>query len=94
MDIKSYRPISNLCVLGKLFEELFFDQVTQFMNDSKQLNNDQHGGRVGHSTTSCLLELWEHAKTATENKEKVAILGLDMSAAYELCCHKLIAQKC
>ena len=94
LDASSYRPISNLCVLGKIFEELFFAQVTNFINETNQLNKDQHGGRSGHSTTTCLVELWEEAKKAVDRKEKVAILALDMSAAYDLCCHKILAQKC
>ena len=93
-DKASYRPISNLCTIGKIFEEAFFSQTSKFINASGLLNKDQHGGRSNHSTTTCLSELWEEAKEATNNKEKAAILALDMSAAYDLCSHDILIQKC
>ena len=94
LDMANYRPISNLCTLGKIYEEAFFNQTSKFINQSGLLNKDQHGGRSNHSTTTCLAELWEEAKKATTNKEKASILALDMSAAYDLCNHQILVEKC
>ena len=92
--VENYRPISNLSTIGKIYEEAFFAQVSAFITKSGSINKDQHGGRAGHSTTTCLIELWEEAKKSLEAKEKVGLLALDMSAAYDLCDHKLLIQKC
>ena len=94
LQAASYRPISNLCSLGKIFEEAFFNQTSKHINMSGLINKDQHGGRGAHSTTSCLTELWEEAKKATENKDKASITAIDLSAAYDLCCHSLLLEKC
>ena len=93
-EAASYRPISNLNILGKIYEQAFFDQTAAFINSSNKLNKDQHGGRPGHSTTTCLVELWEQARKNVNNKEKTAILAIEMSAAYDLCCHKILVEKC
>ena len=93
LDKASYRPISNLCTMGKIFEKAFFNQTSKFINQSGLLNKDQHG-RTNHSTTTCLSELWEEAKKATNKKEKASILAIDMSAAYDLCNHDILVEKC
>ena len=94
LEASSYRPISNLSILGKLYEQAFFDQTAEFINKSNKIDKDQHGGRPAHSTTSCLVEIWETLKQNTDEKNKTAILAIDMSAAYDLCCHLTIWEKC
>ena len=71
-----------------------FDQTSEYIVASGRINKDQHGGLRGHSTTTCLIELWEEAKNATEAKEKAAILAVDMSSAYDLCNHDILIEKC
>ena len=91
---EAYRPVSNLCVLGKLLENAMFDQITTFMNDTKKIHPDQHGGRSGHSTTTCIIELMENIHEAKEAKLKVGMLAVDMSSAYDLCQHNVMLEKC
>ena len=91
LDSNSYRPISNLCSIGKVLESAFFNQVNSFIED--QLNPNHHGGRPGHSTASCMVEINEGLQTAINNKLKVALLAVDMSAAYDLCHHPILLEK-
>ena len=90
---ESYRPVSNLCSIGKIIEIAFFDQVRIFTNENKLINERQHGGRGGHSTTTCMLELMNSIHEGIKNKQKVAVLAIDMSAAFDLCEHKILVQQ-
>ena len=67
----NYKPISNLSIIGKLYEEAMFDQTSKFIMASGQINKDQHGGRVSHSTTTCLVELWKRQKISLKQKTKL-----------------------
>ena len=93
LDAKSYRPIANLCSIGKHIELAFFEQVTAFLTSTNQINKNQHGGRKGHSTTTCVVELVSSIQQGLDDKLKVGMVIVDLSAAYDLCNHKILLQK-
>ena len=64
------------------------------VNDNNLINEDQHGGRKGHSTSTCILEILEEVNSANRAKLCTALLAVDLSAAYDLCDHKILIQKC
>ena len=90
----SYRPVSNLSTLGKLVEQATMQQVKLHIKTHNLTNKDQHGGRGGHSTTTCVVELLEDIKTAQENRLKTALVAIDLSAAFDMCNHKILLEKC
>ena len=53
----------------------------------------QHGGRKGHSTNTCVLEVLGDSRKAKEDNNLVGILQVDMSSAYDLINHELLLQK-
>ena len=93
LDVKSYRPISNLCAIGKQLELAFFGQVTAFLTTTNQVNARHHGGRKGHSTTTCVVELLSSINEGINDKLKVGMIAVDMSAAFDLCNHGILLQK-
>ena len=56
-DPDSYRPILLLPVLGKLTEQALQQQFLIFMKISNQMNKNHHSYRVGHSTTTAMLQI-------------------------------------
>ena len=90
----SYRPVSNICNLGKLIEIAQLNQIRNHLNEHQLINTNQHGGLKKHSTTTCLLELVAEIEKAQEEKLKTAILAVDLSCAYDLVDHKLLLEKC
>ena len=90
----SYRPVSNISVVGKLIERTVMNQVNRHIDLHQLLHKDQHGGRAHHSTSTCLGEIVEDSKSALEGKLKVAIMAVDLTAAYDLCHHGILEQKC
>ena len=93
MDPKSFRPISNVCAIGKQLELAFFGQISKFLKSTNQINPNQHGGRKGHSTTTCVVELISSINRGLNNKLKVGMIAVDLSAAFDLCDHKILLEK-
>ena len=93
MDSASYRPISSLSTLGKIIENAGFGQIMDHIHSHKLINDRQHGGRKGHSTNTCVLEVLSEVTKAKEEGMQVGILAIDMSAAYDLVNHKILLQK-
>ena len=54
---ENYRPVSILPTLSKIFEKIFFEQISVFFD--KFLSDQQCGFRKGYSTQLCLLNLLE-----------------------------------
>ena len=94
LDPTSYRPVSNICNLGKLIERAQFDQIKEHIRINKLTNRNQHGGLTNHSTTTCLLEIISEANEAKEAKLKAAIIAVDLSSAFDLVSHDLLMEKC
>ena len=89
----SYKPISSLPMLGKLVERAGFDQIQLHIENNNIISSSQHGGRKGHSTTTCLQEIQEAYHKSKSLGLKSAIVAIDLSAAYDLCSHEVIDQQ-
>ena len=79
-EVKNYRPVSNLCSLSKVFERC----VLMRINDLNLEDEAQHGFRANHGTVTAALEIQHHIATALDNRKKVAMYTVDMSAAFDL----------
>ena len=90
----SFRPVSNISTIGKLIEKGVMNQVEHHLATHNLTNKDQHGGRKAHSTTTCLTEILEDAKGAQEKKNYVALVAVDLTAAYEMVNHDILWEKC
>ena len=80
---ENYRPISNLNLLGKVYEKLILKRVWALMGDSLP-SSHQHGFRPNHSTETATTTIFSIINKLVENKRKVILVTLDMSAAFDL----------
>ena len=55
-DLKNYRPVSGLCFLSKLVEQVVAKQLTSHINN-KLDNQHQSAYKPGHSTETALLSI-------------------------------------
>ena len=83
LDVRSYRPVSNLSFMSKLVERMVSRRLTRFLEGEKLLPKFQSGFRARHSTETAILKVLSDILTAAD-LGKVSILGLlDMSAAFD-----------
>ena len=92
-DISNYRPISLLPPISKIFEKLFFIQLSTYLNEHKRLHDSQYGFRKGHSTEFASIELIDRI-TQDLDKGKIPIsIFLDLSKTFVTLDHATLVQK-
>ena len=80
-DIKNYRPVTVLTVIGKVFEQLLSKQLTSFIDP--MLSSNLTAYRKGQSCETSLIGLVERWKQAVDNRNVVGVLSTDMSKAFD-----------
>ena len=93
LDPNNCRPISLLSVPGKLLERVIYKSVDDHTLSNNVLNNRQWGLRKGYSTESLLLHLTESWKRALDNGNKVGVIFLYFSRAFDCVDHTILAAK-
>ena len=83
---ESYRPITLLSAVAKLFEKLFFALFSPHIPP----RNAQYGFRSGHSTTLHVVKVVHHAAHTLNRKESATATFLDVSHAFD---HRRVARR-
>lgn len=92
----SYRPISLLSSLSKIFESLIYSRLLASTNHL--LKNEQFGFRKQHSTTQQLARVAEHVTYRLNMGESTGMFLLDLEKAFDTVwhcglLHKLVSYK-
>ena len=88
---KSYRPISLLCILYKLYESLIMARI--YPRVEEQLTKDQAGFRPGQSTCGQLQNLTQYIEDGYETKDITGTVFVDLTAAYDTVNHRILLLK-
>lgn len=83
----SYRPISLLPTLGKLFEKLILLRIRPILREHQIIPTTQFGFRLGHSTIHQVHRLTDTIASALERKQFCAGLFLDVAQAFDKVWH-------
>lgn len=86
--VSSYRPISLLPVLSKLFERLLLDKLLPSLEENGIIPDHQFGFRSGHSTIEQIHKITNYIKLALEEKKYCIGLFLDISQAFDKVWHQ------
>jgi hypothetical protein len=89
----SYRPISNLSVLSKLFERVVARQLLNYLLLNNLLPSLQSGFRPGHSTETAILHVLSDILTAVDSGDFAALVLLDLSAAFDTVDHSILLER-
>ena len=89
----NYRPVSLTNVIGKVFERVARDQITNHLEESNIFNENQHGFRQNRSCLSQLLSHYDSAIHMAEKHGNLDVLYLDFSKAFDKVDHGLVHQK-
>ena len=89
-EMNNYRPISVIPVLAKVFECIVCDQLFEYVEKNKILNEEQAGFRPNRSTQDVLLRATDDWKKALNLGQFVATVIIDLSKLLTLsiitCC--------
>ena len=89
MSFNNYRPVSVLCVLSKIFENIMCNRVTAFLEIFKILHDNQYGFRKKSSTHVALLTFIDKVIEAIENGKYAIGVFLDFSKAFDTVEHNI-----
>jgi len=93
VDVKSYRPISNLSVLSKLLERLVARQLIDYLTASRLLPDLQSAYRAHHSTETAVLKVLSDILLAVDKGDLAVLTLLDLSAAFDTVDHSTILRR-
>ena len=90
---KNYRPVALLSIFSKILEKAIFIQTVEYLESNNLLHPSHHGFRSGHNTCTALIEMYDTWIDAIENEEIVAVIFIDMSAAFDVVDHTILLEK-
>ena len=82
-DAGIYRPISVLNRVSKVFENIIFNQLNDFLTQHKLLYEFQSGFRSSYSTDTCLIHLSDYIKQESDKGNYTAMVLLDLQKAFD-----------
>ena len=82
-NIRAYRPITLLPVLGKLLEKILKTRIMVYLESINFFDNGQHGFREGCSTSSALRALKVNIDNIRKNFKYTALISLDIQGAFD-----------
>lgn len=86
-DVNSYRPISLLPVISKVFEKLLLRKIKPILEEKSLIPDHQFGFRNQHSTIEQVHRLYTTIRTSLENKQYCTAAFLDASQAFDKVWH-------
>ena len=92
-DAENYRPISVLSPVGKLFEKILTEQLTDHLEGNYLLNRAQHGFRRGLSCETALNTIVENWRASIDDRKSVVAVFLDLKKAFDTINHDLLLYK-
>ena len=79
----SYRPISILNSLNKVFERILHDQIYKHLEIHKLLPSFQYGYRKGHNTSQAILDFTRCIEDNLKHKQTSIAVFMDLSKAFD-----------
>lgn len=81
--IESYRPISLLSCLSKLYESFLHEKILEHCNDNDLIPDEQFGFRPFHSTNHALLNLLHDVSTSLNDRSPTICVAIDNEKAFD-----------
>lgn len=92
-DPSSYRPISLLPVLSKVFETVFLKRLKPLLDQEKIIPDHQFGFRAKHSTVEQVHRVVHKIRQSLEKKEYCSAAFIDIKQAFDKVWHKGLLYK-
>ena len=89
----NYRSLSLTCQVGKVFESILRDVITDHLLINCLINPSQHGFMPNRSCQTNLLEFLDNVLEMLDDNDPVDIVYLDFSRAFDHVSHVKLIQK-
>ena len=92
-DPKTFRPISLLPIVSKIFEKVIHDQTMEYLTDKDILYKYQSGFRKNHSTDTSLSYLTNKILTGFDSGLLTGMILIDLQKAFDTINHDILPKK-
>lgn len=92
-NIDNYRPISVLNILSKVVERVFYNQLTNYLENNKLLSEHQYGFRRSRSTRNAVTRLVDNIRQNMDEGNLTGALFMDLRKAFDTVNHACLLQK-
>ena len=86
-ELTSYRPISLLQILSKVFEKVFIKKIQVILENSKVIPDYQFGFRNGHGTIEQIHRIVHKINNDLENRRYCSAAFLYIAQAFDKVWH-------
>ena len=90
LELKNYRPVSNLSFLSKVLERVGMSQILKHCEMNNLQSAHQSAYKKYHSCETQLIKLVNDILLGMENKLITPVIFLDLSAAFDTVDHKIL----
>lgn len=92
-DKKSYRPVSLICILSKIFESVIYRRLLDHCNQNNFLHHDQFGYTSKSNPEAAMLHTMSDIYRSIDKKFLTALLTIDLSSAFDCIDHSILIIK-
>ncbi|PIK41221.1 reverse transcriptase-like protein [Apostichopus japonicus] len=92
-SLLNYRPVSQLPFVSKLVERVVANRLSHHLAVNALHDTYQSAYRQHHSTESALLKVHNDIAVSLDSKFNVALILLDLSAAFDVIDHQILFQR-
>ena len=93
LKVNSYRPISILPMINKIYEKLIHVRLMSLFTKIKTIHKHQFRFQEGKSTEHAILDIYESTLKALGKKQKACCIFLDFAKAFETVNHEILLTK-
>ena len=90
---ENYRPISVTPMFAKIFERLLLNQLSEYTEKHKIINQKQFGFQREKSCIDAVLLVVEKIVETLDNNEHCVSIFLDLAKAFNSICHEILLRK-
>ncbi|CAM4525312.1 unnamed protein product [Lepidochelys kempii] len=92
-DPGNHRPVSLTSVPGKIMEQVLKESILKHLEERKVIRNSQHGFTKGKSCLTNLIAFYDEITVSVDEGKAVDMLFLDVSKAFDMVFHSILASK-